>query len=542
MPWKPVRRQQRRRTAGAGAGAGQELRRTRPRRRAPGRALTPPTSVIVGGGLAGATPAATLREESFDGRIMLIGAEDHPPYERPPLSKEYLRGEAPFENGYVRPPDFYDENGIKARLGTRAARVEPSERVVELEDGERVRYDKLLLATGGRNRRLTVPGVDLEGVYDLRTVEGADRLRAAAEPRRRAVVVGMGFIGSEITASLRQLGVEVEVVAPGSAPLERVLGEEVGAVLEKIHREHGVELHFGDPAAAFEGVDRVERLVTVAGRRIECDFAVVGVGIEPVTELAAGTGIELENGILVDEYCRTNVDGIYAAGDVANHFNPVFGRRIRVEHWDNARKQGSAAARSMLGKAEPYEEVYWFWSDQYDTNLQYAGFHTSWDELVVRGSLEERSFVAFYCTEGRVLAAVAVNRGKDLRRSIPLISHLVVPVRVSHLHFLTDDEADERREAEESLSISVGLLRQRGISTTAMVGSDKPLESMTDALGSFPATRVLLVTPPKEEAYWLERGLLAKARALTKLPVTQIVVPSAAPVGPTSEARRAVPI
>jgi 3-phenylpropionate/trans-cinnamate dioxygenase ferredoxin reductase subunit len=363
----------------------------------------------------------TLREEGFEGRIVVLGGEEHPPYERPPLSKEYLRGEAPFEQAYVRPRSSYGEAGIEARLGRPAVRLDPSEQVVELEDGERLRFDKLLLATGGRNRRLAVPGAELEGVYDLRTVEDADRIRAAAVPGRKAVVVGMGFIGSEVTASLRQLGVEVSVVAPGSAPIERVLGAKVGGVLAEVHREHGVELGLGDPAAAFEGSGRVERVVTGAGRRIECDFVVVGVGIEPAIEIVAGTGIELENGIVVDEYCRTNVDGINAAGDVANHYNPVFGRRIRVEHWDHAHKQGAAAARSMLGKTEPYEEVYWFWSDQYDVNLQYAGFHTTWDELVVRGSLEERSFVGFYCLDGCVQAAVALNRGRDLRRAIPLI-------------------------------------------------------------------------------------------------------------------------
>ena len=227
--------------------------------------------------------------------------------------------------------------------------------------------------------------------------QDADRIRAEAFPGRKAVIVGMGFIGSEVAASLRQLGVEVAVVAPGSAPLQRVLGEEVGGVLAEIHREQGVELHFGDSVDAVQGSGRVERVVTTAGQRIECDFAVIGVGVEPAAELAAGTGIEVDNGIVVDEYCRTNVEGIYSAGDVANHYHPVFERRIRVEHWDNALKQGPTAARNMLGKHEPYEEIPWFWSDQYD------------------------SFVAFYCTERRVLAAVALNRGRDLRRSIPLI-------------------------------------------------------------------------------------------------------------------------
>lgn len=364
----------------------------------------------------------TLREEGYEGRVVLVGEEAHLPYERPPLSKEYLRGEAAFERAFVRTLDFYPEHDIETRLGVRSVRLDVAGRIVELANGDSLPYDKLLLATGARNRRPAIAGLELEGVFDLRTVDDADRIRAEALPGRTAVVVGMGFIGSEVAASLRQLEVEVAVVAPGSAPLERVLGQEVGGVLAEIHRENGVELLLGDSVDAFEGAGHVERVVTAAGRRIECDFAVIGVGVEPVVDLARATELEVDNGIVVDEYCRTSIDGIYAAGDVANHYHPVFERRIRVEHWDNALKQGPTAARNMLGKDEPYEEIPWFWSDQYDTNLQYAGFHTSWDELVVRGSLEERSFVAFYCTEGRVLAAVAVNRGRDLRRTIPLIN------------------------------------------------------------------------------------------------------------------------
>jgi 3-phenylpropionate/trans-cinnamate dioxygenase ferredoxin reductase component len=235
------------------------------------------------------------------------------------------------------------------------------------------------------------------------------------------VVVGMGFIDSEVAASLRQSDVEVTVVDRNSVPLRRILGEEVGRVVEEIHRDHGAELIFEDKVAAFEGVERVERITTERGRRIECDFVVVGLGVEPATELLAGTGVEIDNGIMVDEYLRTGVEGIYAAGDVANHYHPVFERHIRVEHWQNVLKQGPAAARNMLGENEPYGEIPWFWSDQYEHNLQYAGFHTEWDELVVRGSMEERIFLAFYRKGGRVLAAVSLNWGRDLRRSMPLI-------------------------------------------------------------------------------------------------------------------------
>ena len=381
----------------------------------------PETMVIVGASLAGGGAAVTLRQEGFEGRVVLIGAEPQPPYERPPLSKEYLRSESSFEEALVQASDFYYENGIETRFGVRATRVDAADKAVELDGGERLVYDKLLVATGGSNRRVPIPGISLDGIYGLRTVADSDRIRVEIAPRRTAVVVGMGFIGSEVAASLRQSGVEVTVVDRNTVPLRRVVGEEVGRVIEGYHRDHGTSLIFEDTVAAFEGIGRVERVTTAHGRRIECDFAVVGLGVEPATELLAGTGVEIDNGIVVDEYCRTNVEGIYAAGDVANHYHPVFGRHIRVEHWQNALKQGPAAARNMLGEGGPYEEIPWFWSDQYEQNLQYAGFHTEWEELVVRGSMEERNFVAFYRKDRRVLAAVAINRGRDLRRSIPLI-------------------------------------------------------------------------------------------------------------------------
>jgi len=379
------------------------------------------TFVIVGAGLAGGGAATTLREEGFDGRVVLIGAEPRPPYERPPLSKEYLRGESPFEQALFRPPDFYGENDIETRFGVRLTRVDATEKVVDLDDEESVPYDALLVATGARNRRIPISGLDLEGIYDLRTVADCDRIRAEISPGHKAVVVGMGFIGSEVAASLRQSGVEVTVVDRNTVPLRRVLGEEVGRVVEEIHRDHGTELIFEDKVAAFEGTGRVGRVTTQRGHRIECDFVVVGLGVEPVTDTLAGTGVEIDNGVLVDEHCRTSVEGIYAAGDIANHYHPVFRRHIRVEHWQNALKQGPAAGRNMLGKNEPYEEIPWFWSDQYEHNIQYAGYHTEWDELVVRGSTEEQNFVAFYRKNGLILAAVAVNRRRDLRRSIPLI-------------------------------------------------------------------------------------------------------------------------
>jgi 3-phenylpropionate/trans-cinnamate dioxygenase ferredoxin reductase subunit len=381
----------------------------------------PETFVIVGAGLTGGSAVVALREEGFGGNVVLIGAEPEVPYERPPLSKEYLRGEATFEDTLVRPPNFYPDQGIETRLGVRATKVDLAGKVVELEDGNRVPYDKVLIATGGRNRRPPIPGLDLEGVYDLRTVSDADRIRSQVAPGRKVVIVGMGFIGSEVAASLRMLGMEVSVIARSKLPLDRVLGEEIARVMQSIHRDQGVEMVFEDAAEAFEGVGRVERVRTQGGRVIACDFVVVGLGIEPLTEVVAGSAVRIENGIVVDEHCRTSVEGVYAAGDVANHYHPVFDRRIRVEHWQHAIKHGQAAARSMLGSQKPYDEVYWFWSDQYTYNLQYAGFATDWDELIVRGSLQKRKFVAFYLKGGRILATVGMNRGKDVRQSMGLI-------------------------------------------------------------------------------------------------------------------------
>jgi 3-phenylpropionate/trans-cinnamate dioxygenase ferredoxin reductase subunit len=220
---------------------------------------------------------------------------------------------------------------------------------------------------------------------------------------------------------LRTLGAEVVAIDGGSVPLQRVLGERIGSAVAALHRDHGVDLRAGEGVTAFEGNGGVERVVTRSGAAIECDFAVVGLGVDPNVDVVAGSGIELENGIVVDERCRTNVADVYAAGDVANHAHPVFGRRIRVEHWQNARRHGAAAAHSMLGRTAPYDEVPWFWSDQYDANLQYAGHHVEWDDLVVRGSIDARDFLAFYLQAGRVQAAVAMNRGRELRHAIPLI-------------------------------------------------------------------------------------------------------------------------
>jgi 3-phenylpropionate/trans-cinnamate dioxygenase ferredoxin reductase subunit len=407
-----------------------------------------PTFVIVGASLAGGTAAATLRQDGFDGDVVLIGEEPRPPYERPPLSKQYLRSEVPFEKALVRPESFYDEHRIDTRFGNAARRIDPVERRVELAKGEAVRYDKLLIATGVRNRRRPIPGLGLRNVFDLRSVSDADAIRAEIVAGRKAAVIGMGFIGCEVAASLRQQGVEVVCIDPSPTPLFRVVGDQVGQVVARVHRDHGVDTVFEDVVTRFEGAGHVERVVTKRGRRIECDFVVVGVGVEPVVEFIAESGVKADNGILVDEYCRTNVPDIYAAGDVANHYHPVVHERMRVEHWQNAMQQGAAAARSMLGNGQPYDAVHWFWSDQYDLNLQYAGFHQASDHIVVRGNLDTGSGIVFQLRARRIHAVIALNRGKDLRRVLPLIkSGATVDPRQ-----LGDEGVDLRSLAEVSHS------------------------------------------------------------------------------------------
>jgi 3-phenylpropionate/trans-cinnamate dioxygenase ferredoxin reductase subunit len=374
--------------------------------------MSPQRIVIIGAALAGATAAATLREEGFDGQVKLIGAESRPPYNRPPLSKGYLRGQEAFEDALVKPLDYYAAQGIELRLGVRVAAIDPGRKLVQLEGGEEVPYDRLLVATGGRNRTPPVPGADLEGVLQLRTVDDCERIRAVARPGRRAVVVGLGFIGSEVTASLRQLGVQVVAIEGYRVPLARVLGDEVGGVLADIHREKGAELVLEDSVTAFEGSGQVERVRTTKGRLLECDLVVAGIGIMPNSELLAAAGAAVDNGVLVDERCRTSLPDVYAAGDVTNHLHPTFGR-LRVEHWNNGQQQGRAAARSMLGSERPYDYLHSFWSDQYEHVIEYVGFAARWDRLVLRGSLESRRFLGFYLKDGLVRAAVGFNRGGD---------------------------------------------------------------------------------------------------------------------------------
>jgi 3-phenylpropionate/trans-cinnamate dioxygenase ferredoxin reductase subunit len=385
------------------------------------------THLIVGASLAGAKAAETLREEGFEGRIVLIGAEEERPYERPPLSKDYLRGEAGRDKLHVHDEGFYAEHEIELRLGRTAVSLDPAGRVVELDDGERLSYESLLLSTGAQPRRLVVPGAELDGVLYLRSVRDSDALRARLDRGGAVVVVGAGWIGAEVAASARQRGLDVTVIEPASVPLERVLGPELGAVYRDIHADHGVRMLTGTGIDAFEGSGAVERVRTSDGRELDCDFAVVGVGVEPRTELAVSAGLTVTNGVLVDECLRASAPGVFAAGDVANAHHPFYGEPVRVEHWANALNQGPAAARNMLGASVPYDRLPYFFSDQYDVGMEYSGLASASDRVVIRGDLAAREFVAFWLRDDRVAAGMNVNVW-DVNESIQRVIREGVPV------------------------------------------------------------------------------------------------------------------
>ncbi len=367
------------------------------------------TFLIVGAGLAGAKAAETLREEGFDGRLLLIGAERERPYERPPLSKDYLRGEAGRDKVYVHDQGFYAEHDIELRLGRTAVSLDTAASALDLDDGERLHYDRLLLSTGAEPRRLQIPGGELDGVLYLRSVEDSDVLRERLDRGGAVVVIGAGWIGAEVAASARQRNLEVTMLDPMAVPLERVLGPEVGAVYRDIHADHDVRLLMGTGVEAFEGAQSVQRVRTSDGRELGCDFVVVGVGVQPRTRLAEQAGIAVDDGILVDARMQTSAPGVFAAGDVANAQHPFYGERIRVEHWANALHQGPLAARTMLGGADVYDRLPYFFSDQYDVGMEYTGFTRAWDRVVFRGDPASREFIAFWMTGDRVVAGMNLN-------------------------------------------------------------------------------------------------------------------------------------
>jgi 3-phenylpropionate/trans-cinnamate dioxygenase ferredoxin reductase component len=370
----------------------------------------PRTFVIVGGGLAGGSAAATLRADGFDGRVVLVGSEPEEPYIRPPLSKEYLRGEVEESALRVNEPALYRDQEIKLRLGVPVAAIEPGAKEIVLGSGERIAYDAALLATGAEPSRLTVPGAQLDGVHYLRTHPDSDALRAGLKGAARVVVIGAGWIGCEVAASARQLGAEVSLVATTHLLLEKALGERLGGFYRDVHLEHGVDLRLENAVTRIEGAGSAERVVLADGETIDCDLVVAGIGVTPRIELARAAGIEVGDGVLVDGQLQTGAPGIFAAGDIANFAHPLYGnRRMRVEHWANAGDQGPFAARAMLGSSDVWQRVPYFYSDQYDVGMEFAGDLETSDRLVVRGDMEAREFIAFWLAGDRLVAGMNVN-------------------------------------------------------------------------------------------------------------------------------------
>jgi len=370
------------------------------------------TFVIVGASLAGAKTAEALRKEGFDGRIVLLGDEAERPYERPPLSKDYLMGRSEKDKIYVHPEGWYSEYQVDLRLHTRVTAVDAARHEVSTNRGEPIGYDKLLLATGSSPRRLTLRGADRHGVFYLRGVEDCEALKSALQTATRLAVIGAGWIGLEVAAAARTLGVEVTVLERGELPLLRVLGRELAQVYADVHHAHGVDLRFGVQLAEItDDGQRTTGVLLADGTQIDAELVVIGVGITPNTELADAAGLTVDNGIQVDEHLCSSDPDIYAAGDVANGFHPSLHKHIREEHWASALNQPATAAQSMLGHDAVYDRVPYFYSDQYDLGMEYSGYVEpgDYDEVVFRGDVGKREFVAFWVKDRIVLAGMNVN-------------------------------------------------------------------------------------------------------------------------------------
>jgi 3-phenylpropionate/trans-cinnamate dioxygenase ferredoxin reductase subunit len=367
------------------------------------------TFVIVGASLAGATAAETLRLEGFEGRVVLIGEESLRPYQRPPLSKDYLRGEVGDEKVFLHDEGFYEDQNIELLLSTPVRALDVQSREVVFGSGERYGYDAILVATGAAPRELSVPGSDLPGVHYLRNLEDADLLREAIQGGGRVVVIGGGWIGCEVAASARKLGADVAVVEVDQYPLQRVLGAELGRFYRDVHAEQGIELHLGVAVESLRGGTTVGEVCLSDGESLSADVVVVGVGVAPRVELAEAAGVVLDNGIVTDEHLATNVPGVFAAGDVSSAWHPMLGRHIRLEHWSSALNQGPVAAQNMLGVPTPYTRIPYFFSDQYEIGMEYTGQGNASDDIVFRGDPDSREFIAFWVRGGRVAAGMNVN-------------------------------------------------------------------------------------------------------------------------------------
>lgn len=387
----------------------------------------PETIAIVGAGHAGCAAAEALRREGFEGRVLLIGAEPHPPYQRPPLSKKLLAGEQTLERVLIKPPSFYEQSRIELRTGRRVTAIDPPAHRLTLDDGECVEYRSLLLCVGSEARRLDVPGADLPGVFYLRTADEVASIRAHCRPGRRLVVVGGGYIGLEVAATCRQLGLEVTVLEMADRLMNRVVAPVVSTFYSAEHAARGVSIHCNTTVAAFEGEHAVREVVSGDGRRFPADLAIVGIGIQPCIAIAAAAGIVCQNGIVVDEYCRTSAPDVFAAGDCTCHPSPRYGRRVRLESVDNAFEQARSAAANVLDRGIAHDKVPWFWSDQYDLKLLIVGLSEGHDQIIVRGDPLARAFSTCYLRAGELIALDAVNNARDYMAARKLIAERARP-------------------------------------------------------------------------------------------------------------------
>jgi 3-phenylpropionate/trans-cinnamate dioxygenase ferredoxin reductase subunit len=380
--------------------------------------------LLIGGGMASAHCAAELRAKGADGDgdIMLVGREPHAPYERPPLSKEYMRGEATEDDALVHPESWYEENGVELRSSTNVMALDAEARTAKLQGGEEVSFEKALIATGARVNILRVDGDQLDGIHYLRVLANSDAIREDAESHEHVVLIGGSYIGSEVAASLTAKGTKCTIVMMEDVALSTTFGEEPGRFFHDVLESHGIEVIGGETLEAFEGEGRVSAVRTKSGRTIECDCVVVGAGVHPETMLAERGGLEVENGIVCDSTLQTSVEGIFAAGDVCNYDSAIHGRRLRIEHWDVAMQQGQHAARNLLGAEEDYRVVPYFFSDLVDwASLEYVGPAEDWDEIVWRGERDSGEFLAWYLKDGKVAGALSVERSEDLTHARRLL-------------------------------------------------------------------------------------------------------------------------
>lgn len=378
--------------------------------------------VIAGAGHAAGQTIATLKKQKFAGEIVLIGDEPYLPYQRPPLSKKFLSGDLSAERLHVKPESFYSDPKIEVRLETPIVAIDRDSKTLRTVHGDSVSYDKLVLALGSRVRRLSIDGADLDGVHYLRTIADVNSIRAELKNRKHAVIIGAGYIGLEVAAVIRQLGLDVTVVEMADRVMSRVVSAEISDFYQIEHTSHGVKLRLSTGITAFRGSGRINAVEIADGEQVPADFAVVGVGIVPNTELAADAGLIVDDGIVVDDQCQTNDSNIYAVGDCTAHPNAIYNRQLRLESVHNALEQAKTAASNICGNEAHYSQVPWFWSDQYDLKLQIAGLSTGYDDVIIRGNPADRSFACLYLKDGRLIATDAVNSPRDFLQSKVLIA------------------------------------------------------------------------------------------------------------------------